>query len=374
MKILRAVRIGICWQIAQLPIALLVIAGGCDGGHSQLGVPLASSGSLSNTSYSRQILIEKDFGVVSPNAHLSDQIEFSNPTDDTFTIKRLGTSCSCTVASISTKTILPHQIVTLNVEMKPGEDTADVNQKVLVECNEPSAPIWIIRLIAEVRHPISLEQPEMHFDELNGKDHATRQIKIWNFSDVSWRKLTAEANEEWVKVHAHLVSKKDSTSSAGLTPTTPREEWNLEITAIPNGLEPGSHSCKVSIVADGAPANHAYEEHFPVTLTIIEPVRCVPTELFLGEICVSASAKSNVNITFRGDLMPHDPPQIHLSHDLVDALKIDWLRINESTWTLLATFTPKSSGKVNGTIIVNQDQPELGKLTIPVVARVIAKQ
>src|SRR6202035_580464 len=91
-------------------------------------------------SSAREIEVDRDFGVVRPNVQLADVLTVKNNSRCNWTIGRVTVSCTCTSADPANERVAPGEILSLAVRMKPGAESADVRQNVLVECKEPEAP------------------------------------------------------------------------------------------------------------------------------------------------------------------------------------------------------------------------------------------
>ena len=95
----------------------------------------------------------RDFGRVKQGAELTHEFVFTNEGDDRLTIKNVETSCGCTAALVSTKTIEPGKTGKIKVVFNSLGYQGDVTKYIFVDSDDPSAPRVQLKISASVDVP-----------------------------------------------------------------------------------------------------------------------------------------------------------------------------------------------------------------------------
>jgi uncharacterized cupredoxin-like copper-binding protein len=98
---------------------------------------------------------QHDFGSVKEGNVVDYIFKFSNKGDSPLEIKDVKTSCGCTAALISSKTIEPGQEGTLKVELNTKNKSGKMSRSVTINSNDPDEPNKILSISADVKKAIN---------------------------------------------------------------------------------------------------------------------------------------------------------------------------------------------------------------------------
>ena len=151
--------------------------------------PGSSSGRLTKQNF--------DFGMVRPKTIHKHAFEIHNPTNSTWTVKKVRTSCVCTASSMTADRILPGTsegiLVYYRATSQPEFDT----RSVFVEFKEYDIPSLTLTVNARIVEPLHLDQRVIQKSINRGEQH-DHLIQVDNTSGHVRSKLKMETNASWL--------------------------------------------------------------------------------------------------------------------------------------------------------------------------------
>ncbi len=92
-----------------------------------------------------------DFGKVTEGKKVAHTFSFSNTGKGTLEIKDILTSCGCTAALISSKSVKPGEDGTLKVELDTSNRSGKMSRTITVKSNDPKEPNKVLTIFADVQ-------------------------------------------------------------------------------------------------------------------------------------------------------------------------------------------------------------------------------
>lgn len=93
---------------------------------------------------------QHDFGTVNEGKVVDYTFKFKNSGKGVLEVKNVSTSCGCTVALISSKTLKPGEEGTLRVELDTKDREGKMNRNVTIQSNDPKEPTQALLLFADI--------------------------------------------------------------------------------------------------------------------------------------------------------------------------------------------------------------------------------
>ncbi|HVO74304.1 MAG TPA: DUF1573 domain-containing protein [Ignavibacteriaceae bacterium] len=98
---------------------------------------------------------QHDFGMVKEGNVVDYTFKFTNKGDAPLEIKDVQTSCGCTAALVSSKTVGPGQEGTLKVELNTKDRTGKMSRVITISSNDPEEPSKVLSISADVEKEIN---------------------------------------------------------------------------------------------------------------------------------------------------------------------------------------------------------------------------
>lgn len=326
--------------------------------------------------YSRiEVVLDHDFGITRPGRKHSHRFEVFNSSNEDWTIKSLRTTCSCTVASVSSDVISAGASGFVTVNYVAGGKTNDDRRKVSIEFREPNTPIMHLSVNAMIREDLAIKPEEVAVDlQLEGAV-STVYAYAHNFTDSRWDGLEVKSSLDAISVAIDEVPR----SNAPVVPGESRQEWRLSISVNPTGLESGQHIAELSVTPSCSAVNAQIKQNFLVHLRVAPPVTVIPSKLFFGKVGVNCVSTRQIKLIFSLESKPEHPDMISFSNDLVsDQLSVACVdqsnRILSFNATLQTVVTSNAEDIVNGSLYVESKDHRFAPLIIPIVFQKAVQQ
>jgi Protein of unknown function (DUF1573) len=173
----------------------LVIQCGCQ---EQVATPENDNASplqpkMATTTSSPKIQVENhvhNFGNIGPNSRNTCQYNFKNIGDAKLIIKKIRSTCGCTVPKLKKKEYLPGENGTINVTFKSSTRKGAVTKHLYIESNDPKNPKYQLDIKAKVKLSIEVtpniidlsldkdaeQVPAITIKSLDGKPFAVKSV------------------------------------------------------------------------------------------------------------------------------------------------------------------------------------------------------
>jgi hypothetical protein len=133
-----------------------------------------------------------DFGDIDPGSHNTCQFHFSNQGQGVLEIKKVQSTCGCTVPELKKKTYLPSESGTINVTFRPGQRSGQVSKYLYILSNDKENPKAQLTIKANVVQKISYDPKrfrlrldeenagvgDIKIESIDGRDFAISRIQI----------------------------------------------------------------------------------------------------------------------------------------------------------------------------------------------------
>lgn len=129
-----------------------------------------------------------DFGAIPQGKKLDHIFKLMNKGDSPLTITRTRTSCGCTVASVSSKTIAPGKSAELRISFDSANFGGKVTKTVTVESNDPAAPTTTLTIKGIINEELVVNPRQVNLGQTKAgsskevsvtlENHGERTVKI----------------------------------------------------------------------------------------------------------------------------------------------------------------------------------------------------
>ena len=211
------------------------------------------SGSIAFAAPNLQVSSPKfDFGEIFQGEKVLHVFEFVNEGDETLKIDRVKSSCGCTAALVSEKSIPPGGKGELQANFDSARFRNTVSKTIYLYSNDPVRPIMQFYIKGTVLETVAVEPAQINFGNVVAEKLITATVLLRNQGKQTLTLGTPHATA------AELVVKMPETSLAS------GDEVTLELQLTP---KPGQtrFSCYVLVPVEGVPKN---ELRIPVYATI----------------------------------------------------------------------------------------------------------
>lgn len=165
-----------------------------------------------------------DFGTILQGKKVDHIFVFRNKGTDPLTIGKLKTSCGCTAATVSAKTIPPGKTGEISVSFNSTSFSGNISKTVTVESNDPQSPATTLTLKGNVTEELSLTPRQLSLG--NVKPDAKKEITVI-FTNRSNRPVTltsVKAGIPQVSVRTKKTVIKPGETSELVVTVLPRAE------------------------------------------------------------------------------------------------------------------------------------------------------
>ncbi|MRR07722.1 MAG: DUF1573 domain-containing protein [Deltaproteobacteria bacterium] len=129
-----------------------------------------------------------DFGAIPQGKKLDHVFKLVNKGDAPLTINRTRTSCGCTVANVSTKTIAPGKSADLKISFDSANFGGKVTKTITVESNDPAAPATTLTIKGIINEELVVTPRQVNLGQTKAgsskevsialENHGERTVKI----------------------------------------------------------------------------------------------------------------------------------------------------------------------------------------------------
>lgn len=288
------------------------------------------------------------------------EFEIVNNSSESWKLSQIVNTCSCTVADITSPTIVPGQTEKVTVLYKPtGEGSFDDQRKSLVVFEEKEAPRFVLYVSSRVREQMTLRPKSLAWTRVGENQKKMDNFEVQNYSEGDWKTLEVSSKPQWLSVELQSVPPPQSEPAM-------RQLWLATTTADTVGLTTGEHRGDIVLTAIN---NHGetITQKCPVVLQITSAVSAIPAQFFFGNVKPNETVTKSIRIVFSPDAIPHNQSEIKFDHNLGDSLTLEWLNTDGDSWELQASLNVGDAVIPDEPMItMTFPNPSLPKLKFPV--------
>jgi hypothetical protein len=284
-------------------------------------------------------VLEHDFGLVRPLAAVLHAFEVRNQTAQRWTLESIGTTCVCTVAEVSAKSIAPGATERFTVNYQAGGEPGDASQGVTLRFRESDAPTVHLQVRAAIRAPLTAFPKDVVLGDVGQGQPADGTFSVHNYSDRDWSGLAVQAAPPWLAVQVTPVPvDSEAIEAPGVVP---RQLCRVTVSANTAGLAPRGYLESLKLAADGLPAGvEPIVGEVPVELAVNAPVEASPSQVFFGRIAAGQPATEEVVLSFWPGYAPNDASEISATCDSAHPVELRWTRLADRVWKLSVVLMP----------------------------------
>ena len=124
-----------------------------------------------------------DFGTVLQGETVHHRFAFSNTGDASLQVEKISSSCGCTAALASAKTLAPGESGEIQASFDSARFRGEVSKTVYLYTNDPVRPMVQLQLKGVVREEIALEPQLVNFGTVVPKKTVTTKVTLVNQGD-----------------------------------------------------------------------------------------------------------------------------------------------------------------------------------------------
>ena len=121
-----------------------------------------------------------DFGKVAQGKNVEHVFIIKNSGDAPLTIGRVSTSCGCTVADVSSRTIAPGKKAEISATFNSTNFSGNVSKNILVQTNDPKVPVHTLTMKGTVLEEIQVIPKQINLGELQAGTRKDTTVTIEN--------------------------------------------------------------------------------------------------------------------------------------------------------------------------------------------------
>jgi hypothetical protein len=305
--------------------------------------------------------LEWNVGVIRPNSIHNHSFKLKNAGPSRWEVKRVRTTCACTVPRVSNRYVDPGGTLVVDVEYHAGKGSSNDKRLVIVEFTDPAVHPRAMFIKANIRPPLLIEPSQLSLSAVGKGESPTSTFYVDNFSANAWSDIRLVCADHWLS--ASICQIYDHGDGA----LAPRERWRCDVSIDTSALAYGSHKSQILISPVGN--QQSFSETIPVEFVCDAPVGVVPSSLFFGEVAADEPATATCNLIWRlSKRLPDNAPLPKISHELGDGLELTVERLSDISWRLSGTLTARHSDKIEPSVSIDFGVEWIPLVEIPVIA------
>lgn len=164
-----------------------------------------------------------DFGSIAQGKKVDHTFTLKNRGDMPLSILRTRTSCGCTVANVSTKTVEPGKSAELKTTFDSASFSGNITKTITVETNDPANPTYTLTVKGVVNEELSVtpRQANLGLIRVGGTKEIT--LSLENRGERNVRIVSVSSPMPQVKVSAKKSALRAGESTPISVKITPRE-------------------------------------------------------------------------------------------------------------------------------------------------------
>lgn len=206
-----------------------------------------------------------DFGYAKHLQTITHNFELKNIGSLPLEILQVGSSCACSVALLSEKTVQPNQIakiqVTFETKLNRGRQTATIK----VRTNDPVTPVIHFTLTGVVAGLARIVPNNIYIKNINNKEEIRKTIEVYNSGSSKFRIKNVTSSSPYITTKLQPIYKDGIAAKIFVT--------------IKTGIPFGDFNEKLTILTEG------YD--YPMVEVLVrgkvaQPISLTPDQFFMG--------------------------------------------------------------------------------------------
>jgi len=289
-----------------------------------------------------------DFGKVDPGRKIEHIFTFKNAGEKTLTISRVRTTCGCTAALVSEKSIPPNGRGEIRVNFDTSGRSGFQIQKIYVQTNDPVTPLVQLQIQGLLKADLAVSPGNISFGEVKKGTAADREIYVVDRTGENIQITRVESSSPLLSATAAPITNKPYQGTKILVSLSP---------AAPLGSLEG----KVTIYTTDK--KHPRVE-IPVAAKVVGEIEVYPSMFFFGLVKQGETPTAGITISTTGTaslkIKSIEPPRSFISTELIPVSEGREYRLTAG----LGKDAPK--GTLKEKITIYTDNPDQPKIEVPV--------
>ena len=154
-----------------------------------------------------------DFGTVAQGKKVDHSFTIKNSGDAPLTIGQVSTSCGCTVAEVSSRSISPGKSSTIKASFDSKNFSGRISKTIYVHTNDPKTPIYNLTIKGNLFEQIEITPKQLNLGEIKVGTRKEIAIRIENKGTQPLTVISAKT--AMPQVAAKILKKKLKTGESG---------------------------------------------------------------------------------------------------------------------------------------------------------------
>ncbi len=192
-----------------------------------------------------------DFGTVLQGETVHHRFAFSNTGDASLQVEKISSSCGCTAALASAKTLAPGESGEIQASFDSARFRGEVSKTVYLYTNDPVRPMVQLQLKGVVREEVALEPQLVNFGTVVPKKTITTKVTLVNQGDREVRLGKPETTAPELRASFNMEavpSRGKSTITLSLTPKPGQSRFSGYVLFKASGAR--EHDLRIPVYAD----------------------------------------------------------------------------------------------------------------------------
>ncbi|WP_298435127.1 DUF1573 domain-containing protein [Geobacter sp.] len=165
-----------------------------------------------------------DFGTITAGKKIAHVFTLRNRGDSPLTILRTKTSCGCTVANVTARSIEPGRSAELKTTFDSSSFRGKVTKTITVETNDPATPVYTLTLQGTIREEIVVSPRQLNLGLVKLGASKVVQLTVENQGERPLKIVSITTPMPQVKAAFRKTALKPGESATVTVTVTPRNE------------------------------------------------------------------------------------------------------------------------------------------------------
>ncbi len=154
-----------------------------------------------------------DFGTVAQGKKVDHSFTIKNSGDTPLTIGQVSTSCGCTVAEVSSRSIPPGKSANIRATFDSTNFSGSISKTIYVHTNDPKTPVYSLTIKGKLFEQIEITPKQLNLGEIKVGTKKETAIRIENKGVQPLTLISAKT--AMPQVTAKILKKKLKTGESG---------------------------------------------------------------------------------------------------------------------------------------------------------------
>ncbi|AJE02722.1 DUF1573 domain-containing protein [Geobacter pickeringii] len=165
-----------------------------------------------------------DFGTITAGKKVDHVFTLKNRGDAPLAILKTKTSCGCTVANVSTKSIEPGRTAELKTTFDSANFSGKITKTITVETNDPATPSFTLTVKGTIREELVVSPRQLNLGVIKVGGSKEVQLTVENHGERPVKIVSVTTPMPQVKAAARRTALKPGENATITVTVTPRNE------------------------------------------------------------------------------------------------------------------------------------------------------